>query len=123
MVPDRVGRDSGEPWKATADDVSYFTAQMESGAVAQVFMSGVASHDMGNETRIFGSEGTLTLHNRDERLFFARAGRDFEEITVADPNMALAEVNQGIWNVSVVCLLYTSPSPRDATLSRMPSSA
>ena len=25
--------------------------------------------------------------------------------------------------VSVACLLYTSPSPRDATLSRMPSSA
>ena len=25
--------------------------------------------------------------------------------------------------VSLVCLLYTSPSPRDATLSRMPSSA
>ena len=25
--------------------------------------------------------------------------------------------------VSKVCLLYTSPSPRDATLSRMPSSA
>ena len=30
------------------------------------------------------------------------------------------------WNVkhtSLTCLLYTSPSPRDATLSRMPSSA
>ena len=25
--------------------------------------------------------------------------------------------------LSMVCLLYTSPSPRDATLSRMPSSA
>ena len=25
--------------------------------------------------------------------------------------------------VSISCLLYTSPSPRDATLSRMPSSA
>ena len=24
---------------------------------------------------------------------------------------------------SMICLLYTSPSPRDATLSRMPSSA
>ena len=24
---------------------------------------------------------------------------------------------------TVICLLYTSPSPRDATLSRMPSSA
>ena len=29
-------------------------------------------------------------------------------------------VNQG---ERIVCLLYTSPSPRDATLSRMPSSA
>ena len=26
-------------------------------------------------------------------------------------------------NASIACLLYTSPSPRDATLSRMPSSA
>ena len=25
--------------------------------------------------------------------------------------------------LNVICLLYTSPSPRDATLSRMPSSA
>jgi len=25
--------------------------------------------------------------------------------------------------VRIICLLYTSPSPRDATLSRMPSSA
>ena len=27
------------------------------------------------------------------------------------------------WQTLSVCLLYTSPSPRDATLSRMPSSA
>ena len=27
------------------------------------------------------------------------------------------------WNSALPCLLYTSPSPRDATLSRMPSSA
>ena len=27
------------------------------------------------------------------------------------------------FTVTYVCLLYTSPSPRDATLSRMPSSA
>ena len=30
----------------------------------------------------------------------------------------------GIWEARTgICLLYTSPSPRDATLSRMPSSA
>ena len=32
--------------------------------------------------------------------------------------------NFSMYNASsIVCLLYTSPSPRDATLSRMPSSA
>ena len=31
--------------------------------------------------------------------------------------------NQSEKGKSWVCLLYTSPSPRDATLSRMPSSA
>ena len=38
-----------------------------------------------------------------------------------------AEIDAGIKdNIDVsiyACLLYTSPSPRDATLSRMPSSA
>ena len=34
-----------------------------------------------------------------------------------------ADVNPGDVLVGKVCLLYTSPSPRDATLSRMPSSA
>ena len=31
------------------------------------------------------------------------------------------EMYKNVWNS--FCLLYTSPSPRDATLSRMPSSA
>ena len=33
------------------------------------------------------------------------------------------EVNIEVDGDSIICLLYTSPSPRDATLSRMPSSA
>ena len=33
--------------------------------------------------------------------------------------VALREIEEGL----ITCLLYTSPSPRDATLSRMPSSA
>ena len=35
----------------------------------------------------------------------------------------LQEITPGTYDISVSCLLYTSPSPRDATLSRMPSSA
>ena len=33
------------------------------------------------------------------------------------------EMLMEILDEGIVCLLYTSPSPRDATLSRMPSSA
>ena len=105
MVPDRVDPATGEPWTATADDMAFFTLEMASGAVAQVFMSGVAAHGMGNATRIFGSRGTITLSNGDERLLFAPAGEDFEDITVSDPNADLPGVNAGIWNVSVVALL------------------
>ena len=35
----------------------------------------------------------------------------------------VAPLNQRLINENYDCLLYTSPSPRDATLSRMPSSA
>ena len=34
-----------------------------------------------------------------------------------------AQISEQINGKEYVCLLYTSPSPRDATLSRMPSSA
>ena len=33
------------------------------------------------------------------------------------------ELPVNIYELGLICLLYTSPSPRDATLSRMPSSA
>ena len=32
-------------------------------------------------------------------------------------------IGEDTFDYSIICLLYTSPSPRDATLSRMPSSA
>jgi predicted dehydrogenase len=105
MVPARRDKVTGEPWTATADDVAYFTAEMTSGAVAQVFMSGVAAHNLNNLTQVFGSKGTIRLHNDDERLWFARAGGEFEDISEIDPNASLAGVNAGVWNVSVVGLI------------------
>lgn len=104
-VPDRLDPDTGERWTATADDLAYMTLEMAGGATVQVLMSGVAAHNLGNQTRIFGSEGTLLLSNDDERLHFARVGEPFEDITVADPNADLEGVNPGIWNVSVVALM------------------
>ena len=40
-----------------------------------------------------------------------------------DPNARVACETLVKTGLVVLCLLYTSPSPRDATLSRMPSSA
>ncbi|ABD57028.1 Gfo/Idh/MocA family protein [Jannaschia sp. CCS1] len=105
IVPDRVCKDAGEPWTATSDDLSHMTLEMQSGALAQVFMSGVAAANMGNETQIFGTKGTITLSNGDEKLYFARAGQGFDDISVDDPNAALDGLNKGIWNVSVLAAL------------------
>jgi len=105
IIPNRIDKATGEPWTATADDTTYFTMAMASGARVQVFMSGVAANNIGNLTHVFGSKGTITLANEDEKLYFAKAGQGFEEITQPDPNAALEGLNKGIWNVSVVAAL------------------
>ena len=113
IIPQRVDKTSGEAWTATADDLSYFTLEMAGGALAQVFMSGVAANNIGNLTQVFGSKGTILLDNDDEKLRFAKAGGSFEDITVADPNAALPGLNKGIWNVSVVDALRELKSAMD----------
>lgn len=105
MIPDRKDKATGAPWTATADDISWFMLAMQSGARAQVFMSGVAATNVGNLTQVFGSKATVTLNNEDEKLWLQKAGQGADEITVADPNAALSGLNKGIWNVSVVAAL------------------
>ena len=46
-----------------------------------------------------------------------------KEITVTEVRMSPDLKTAKIFVMPLGCLLYTSPSPRDATLSRMPSSA
>ena len=105
MVPDRIGKDSGNAWTATADDQCNFTLQMENGAIVDVFISGAARHSHGNHTQIFGSEGTITLSNSDEKLLVAKAGEEFVDMSQSDPNASLDGVGKGIWNVSFVALM------------------
>ena len=105
MVADRRDKHTGEPWTATADDYVNFTAEMTSGAIAQVFLSGAARHGTGNSSMIFGSEGTIKLADNDEKLLVARAGEDYVDMTETDPNASLPGINKGIWNVSVVAMM------------------
>ena len=60
---------------------------------------------------------TLTQHWR-ESLDASAA-----ELDQAQQSLLDSELQQGESGTHDTCLLYTSPSPRDATLSRMPSSA
>ena len=87
---------------ATADDFVSFNAEFGSGALASVLISSIARHNIGNDLQIFGSEGTVTLSNDTEKLFFACAGEPLAEVSVPDPYADLKGLQPGIWNQSVV---------------------
>ena len=86
---------------------------------------------------MLGMHGTyqanMAMHNSD--VIIAIGARFDDRITntpsMFAPNAKIVHIDVDPASISkiinadipIVCLLYTSPSPRDATLSRMPSSA
>ena len=76
------------------------------------------------KSKIFGL--TITPERLSEIRNERRAGSKYASIENCRYEVNEAETmmkREGIRWLSSTCLLYTSPSPRDATLSRMPSSA
>ena len=76
-------------------------------------------------------QAIVVLNETDDVAVALRALKPGEEITLADERkLKIAgavpkghKVSLNTIAKGVGCLLYTSPSPRDATLARMPSSA
>ena len=71
-----------------------------------------------------------SLQNSDHvHLYGVETELAFEQMRWSDIRLqpqtapALDIIDQDLGYIMYTCLLYTSPSPRDATLSRMPSSA
>ena len=91
-----------------------------------------ALQDSPDKVRVFGflTKYLKTLNKKDLSLFirFVTGGDLLPEAITVDfvdnqnPRMPRVQTCTGVLMLST-CLLYTSPSPRDATLSRMPSSA
>ena len=66
----------------------------------------------------------LGVHNRDELdKAITSHGRILHDATIITINAGDGAADGNLGSINWGCLLYTSPSPRDATLSRMPSSA
>ena len=81
---------------------------------AVAFASPVLAEDKVKSWRSFDSLGCMMLRECKE---------DVVELTTwseLGPEYGIAAEEL---DAIIACLLYTSPSPRDATLSRMPSSA
>ena len=73
--------------------------------------------EAGGEDLVLGCVGKKVPGNLlgDELVVGKVLSKSLDNPVAPGPDMTIA--------VLLVCLLYTSPSPRDATLSRMPSSA
>ena len=82
--------------------------------------------------RDFGEIENLQIHSKSIGDFVTNADLKVEKNLLETlkyyfPNYTYISEEageiKGDENIIIICLLYTSPSPRDATLSRMPSSA
>ena len=63
-------------------------------------------------------DSAQTLHGNCKLVQTHLPSQQDKEDDISSPTLMSTPFSQ-----SLTCLLYTSPSPRDATLSRMPSSA
>ena len=86
--------------------------------------------DFSKEKRIFVPYRAIPKNvinsflSAEDKNFFSHPGVDAKGVLRATiNNIKNIMTSKRLEGASTICLLYTSPSPRDATLSRMPSSA
>ena len=106
--------------------------QITSGRVHLRILSNLAAHRLARVRAVFTPEEISEDGTHDNGIQVINGILEAQHFAMADPFRA-ATHNKGVMNaISSVgvacgqdwsCLLYTSPSPRDRTRSRMPSSA
>ena len=96
--------------------------KLDSGGMAEVYVA--ESEAMAGFTKRVAIKRILPGLLKDEkfvRMFLdeARLSLNLNHANI----VSVFDIGKSDNTYFIVCLLYTSPSPRDATLSRMPSSA
>ena len=97
------------PWYVRAHHDHYFTEVMDDDNSIQIH----SCHSLTRQLEV--------LHDKLLDLFAADKSLKPQDVVVMLPDVASAMDNDRA--ALSPCLLYTSPSPRDGLLSRMPSSA
>ena len=77
----------------------------------------------GKITQIIGAVVDVKFEGELPEILTALECKNGDNRLVLEVAQHLGETSVRTIAMDATCLLYTSPSPRDATLSRMPSSA
>ena len=74
--------------------------------------------------KLISTKNKVILHSRrQEFVDDINQGKNYKTYPLNSNLSATAEIAELCQKCDVICLLYTSPSPRDRQKSRMPSSA
>ena len=113
LNPDKIVENGGQVFFALENKIAI-------GTVAMIKSSGdifeLAKMTVQEDFRGKGIANMLM----NECLKFAKQKNAREIFLISNDSLIIA---RNLYDKNGFCLLYTSPSPRDATLSRMPSSA
>ena len=125
--------DGGTTWTSSAAN-SYTTATSDISGVSNIKLKSASGTTM--KVTAFKNQGFVLVDNSGTNSFHldfadnssnAALGTDTSGVSPANTwtvnNLIAAPAGLATANQGMDCLLYTSPSPRDRTRSRMPSSA
>ena len=109
---------SGEILYEKEPDISIYPASMTKIMTAIIAFDLIKSGDLSLDEKFIISERAWRLSTSGYSSMFIMVG---DQVSVE--NLLRGIIVASGNDACIACLLYTSPSPRDATLSRMPSSA
>ena len=94
------------------------------------YRAGILAHNLGVAKVLAGQEGAANMFVEAISLKEAAFGKNHDEIALSWEQLGIQQFATGdfpsartSFQTAHRCLLYTSPSPRDLSTSRMPSSA
>ena len=107
--------------------LKFYNANLRIGSIWEKPMQSIIGYNVANSTQLkvnkffIGSHGLIDTGDIHAEQPYKVVGILKKTGTILD--ILILTSLESVWRLHSTCLLYTSPSPRDGLLSRMPSSA